>query len=119
MALIGLNERWLQGNPPTYQEFADYWITETEQRKKEKPKPKDEWMFIRFMQKMKKLEPNARKGDLVYAWKTLQAQKAKEAYSVIRKNRKSSKIVGYGVPILTTLKLAISTPHNQPAQSYG
>jgi len=35
-----LNERWLQGNPPTYQEFADMWIAETERRSHEKAAPK-------------------------------------------------------------------------------
>lgn len=80
-----LNERWLQGNPPTYQEFADYWIQEIAQRKREKPKPKDEWMFIRFMQYMKNVEPQVSKGDLMHAWKELQAQKAKEAYQLVKK----------------------------------
>lgn len=79
-----LNERWLQGKPPTHQEFADFWIKETARRKQEKPKPKDEWMFIRFMQKMEKIEPQASKEDLLHAWKELQAQKAKQAYELLK-----------------------------------
>ena len=35
-----LNERWLNGNPPTYQEFADYWIEENAKRNKQKAEPK-------------------------------------------------------------------------------
>lgn len=80
-----LNERWLQGNTPTYQEFADYWIQESARRKREKPKPKDEWMFIRFMQHMEKVEPQALKDDLMHAWKERQAKKAQEAYQLLKK----------------------------------
>jgi hypothetical protein len=71
-----LNDRWIQGKPPTYQEFADYWIKEKKQRILKKAKPKDEWAFIKFMQCMKKEEPNATKDDLMHAWKRLQANKA-------------------------------------------
>jgi len=80
-----LNERWQKGNPPTYQEFADYWVAETERRAQQKQKPKDEWMFIRFMQQMKTSKPNASKDDLMEAWKALQAQKAQEARRLLQK----------------------------------
>lgn len=79
-----LNDRWLEGKPPTYQEFADYWTTETKQRKQVKAAPKDEWMFIRFMQSMEKTEPNASQKDLLEAWKLLQAQKALEAQKLLQ-----------------------------------
>ena len=83
-----LNERWLEGNPPTYQEFADFWSRETAQRKKENKKPKDEWMFIRFMQKMEKDEPMASKEDLLHAWKQIQEQKRHEGFQLLEKAEK-------------------------------
>lgn len=80
-----LNERWLKGDPPTYQQLADFWQEEYAQRKKEKPQPKDEWMFIRFMQKMEKENPGARKDDLLDAWKQLQEQKKNEGFQLLKK----------------------------------
>ncbi len=78
-----LNERWLQGKPPTYQEFADYWTAETKERKQVKAALKDEWMFIRFMQSVEKINPNTSKEDLLYGWKALQAQKAAKAQTLL------------------------------------
>lgn len=80
-----LNERWLAGNPPTYQEYADFWVKETARRKKEGAKPKDEWMFIRFMQMMEKEYPDLAQEQVLDAWKTLQAQKKQEAFQLLNK----------------------------------
>lgn len=80
-----LNDKWLQGKPPTYQEFANYWTEEKERRKNTKPQPKDEWMFIRYMQQMEKSELHAPKDHLIQNWKTLQAQKAQQAYQLLKK----------------------------------
>lgn len=41
-----LNQRWIGGNPPTYQEFATMWQQEYEKRKKEKVGPKQEWHIL-------------------------------------------------------------------------
>lgn len=80
-----LNERWLTGNPPTYQEFADFWIAETARRKQEKPAPKDEWMFIRFMQDMEHKYPDASKQELMHAWQQTQAEKAETVFLLLIK----------------------------------
>lgn len=79
-----LNERWLAGNPPTYQEFADYWIAQTNWRKKNKPQPKDEWAFIKFMQRMNEEKPDASQGELMKAWKQLQAENTHNAEAILR-----------------------------------
>ncbi|GAG53803.1 unnamed protein product, partial [marine sediment metagenome] len=78
-----LNERWLKGNPPTYQEFAYYWIKETERRRQQGEPPKQEWALIRFMQKMKVEYPNASKEELIHAWKTKQSKKSQQAQQLI------------------------------------
>ena len=80
-----LNERWFQGNPPTYKEFANYWVTEVDRRKQIKPKPKDEWKYINFLQQMNKEYPLLSKKDLMNRWKTLRTQKAEEADKLLKK----------------------------------
>ncbi len=41
-----LNERWMDGNTPTYQEFADMWEAGYRRRKERGEKPKEEWAYI-------------------------------------------------------------------------
>ena len=83
-----LNDRWLKGNPPTYQEFANYWIEETKRHKLENPKPKDEWQFINFLQQMNKENPPLAKDDLMVKWKQLQASKLNQAKKILNKINK-------------------------------
>lgn len=78
-----LNERWVEGKPPTYQEFADYWIAENKRRKTHPEDPKKEWRFINFMQEMQMTHPHASKDDMMEAWKTAQAQNAKRARLIL------------------------------------
>lgn len=80
-----LNDRWQQGSPPTYQEFADYWQQETAWRKQHKVAPKEEWAFINFVQRMQKKEPLARHEDLIHAWKEEQQKQAHLASQLIEK----------------------------------
>lgn len=70
-----LNERWQQGNPPTYQEFADMWQKETKKRKKQKPDPKKEWAYIAFVQQYGILHPKASKIETTNAWNKTRAEK--------------------------------------------
>ena len=46
-----INDRWVDGNPPTYQEFADMWKKEYQRRKQFGSTPKEEWAYINFTQK--------------------------------------------------------------------
>lgn len=64
-----LNEQWMKGKPPTYQEFATMWQQEIEKRKKKKPEPKKEWALINFMQRYLAKHPNASKQEIMKAWK--------------------------------------------------
>jgi hypothetical protein len=84
-----LNERWMQGKPPTYQEFADYWVEETMRRSKKKPEPKREWALINFMQKMAKEQPNAPREVVMAAWKKLRAEKSAYAKKIIAEFKQS------------------------------
>ena len=80
-----LNEQWRKGIPPTYQQFADFWIQETKSRQKEKPQPKPEWAYINFLQRAKKMYPYASKGELLAAWEKLRLEKAKVAQTILKK----------------------------------
>jgi hypothetical protein len=87
-----LNDRWLKGNPPTYQEFANYWIEETNRRKKIKTDPKKEWAFIRFMQHMNEVMPDASREQLMQEWKKIQVQKVFLVHNLLKKALTLSKI---------------------------
>ncbi|MCK4517528.1 SAP domain-containing protein [Candidatus Babeliales bacterium] len=80
-----LNERWLQGQPPTYQEFADYWIAETGRRCHEKVKPKKEWAYINFLQRAKSRKDYDSKADLMLAWKKMREEKVALVREIIKK----------------------------------
>jgi hypothetical protein len=80
-----LAHRWQEGDPPTYQEFARYWQEEYTRRKQDTPEPKKEWAYIRFLQRMQQENPHYPKGDLLSAWKKLQAAQAQQAYILLKK----------------------------------
>ena len=68
-----INERWLAGNPPTYQEFADMWKAEYARRITNPPAPKEEWAYINFVQKY----GDASRDEIVRAWNEERARHAK------------------------------------------
>lgn len=78
-----LNERWMQGSPPTYQEFANYWVVESQRRKQKRQAPKKEWAYINFVQQMQTTHPHASKTAVMQAWKTIQAENAQHALGVL------------------------------------
>lgn len=80
-----LAKRWHAGNPPTYQEYADFWQAETARRKSKKATPKKEWRFIGFLQEMHEKNPELSKQQLQKEWKKIQQQKAKDAGMLLKK----------------------------------
>lgn len=80
-----LNDRWFKGSPPTYQEFADYWVEEIKRRKKVKVEPKKEWAYISFLQQMNEVMPQASRIQLMQEWKKMQLQKSQIAHSLLKK----------------------------------
>jgi len=76
-----LNEQWLKGMPPTYQQFSDYWTKEMERRKQKKAKPKQEWTYLNFLQYHS--SGYTSKIDLLKAWKKVRAEKAVLAQKII------------------------------------
>lgn len=80
-----LNARWSDGNPPTYQEFANMWVKEKCRRGIEVPSPKEEWAYISFIQDYFNQSPAASHEDMKAAWAS-ERQKRKEYVSNALKN---------------------------------
>ena len=78
-----LNERWLDGNPPTYQEFSNMWINEYARRKKSKANPKEEWAYIGFIQKYLNTHPKASHKEITKAWELERLRNVKIVDEVI------------------------------------
>jgi hypothetical protein len=71
-----INERWLKGEPPTYEEFARAWQEEYRATQTSKRPPKKEWALINFVQEYQKRHPQASKEETLQAWKDIRALKA-------------------------------------------
>lgn len=78
-----LNERWMAGHPPTYQEFASFWEVERIRRKKTKPNPKEEWAYINFLQDYYAQHPHATKNEATVAWKVKQQEMVKLVWQML------------------------------------
>ncbi len=63
-----LNERWMHGNPPTYQEFAEMWQDEYKKRKNMPAAPKEEWAYINFVQKFLANSLEVSRESVNHAW---------------------------------------------------
>lgn len=84
-----LKERWQQGNPPTYQEFAHFWQSEYLLRKDQRNTLKDEWAYLNFARQFADENPHASKKELLNEWKKMrdrQVQNAKEVLGRIVQN---------------------------------
>lgn len=86
-----LNERWFEGNPPTYQEFAQMWSQEYEKRKLVKAPPKEEWAYINFVQEYLAHSPEATREILFEAWKNERERQKERAYSLLDSHLKKTK----------------------------
>lgn len=64
-----IKNSWMQGTPPTYQEFATYWQSEHEARKIIKAPMKVEWAYLNFLDNYKNTYPTASKSQAIAAWK--------------------------------------------------
>lgn len=63
-----LHEKWMEGAPPTYQEFADIWQKEYEFRKANGSTPKEEWAYINFVKQYLISNPEAGKEAILKQW---------------------------------------------------
>jgi DNA-binding NtrC family response regulator len=77
---------WYAGKPPTYQQFADYWQKEYEQRKQKAAQPKREWAYINFVQRYIKEKPDAKRLQITKAWKSEQLRQTQIAQQLLKKH---------------------------------
>lgn len=63
-----INDRWMEGNPPTYKEFSLMWKDEYERRKANPAFPKDEWAYIIFTKEYIKKFPGSSREDINASW---------------------------------------------------
>lgn len=75
-----LRERWLEEDPPTYAEFAEYWQDDYEDRTLNKRAPKQEWAYNRFTQEFMKANPKTSKAEFLAAWE----EKRKQYVELVR-----------------------------------
>ena len=77
-----INERWMEGKPPTYKEFARFWQKEYEARKINKRPPKKEWKLINFALGYAQKHPNASRDQVMQVWKDEQADAARRVQTI-------------------------------------
>ncbi len=65
-----LEQRWMDGKPPTYQEFADMWSKEYALRRTNGSSPKAEWAYITFVKNYLNSHPQASRSELLREWET-------------------------------------------------
>ncbi len=63
-----LNEQWMQGAPPTYQDFADIWQEAYEEQKTNPLPAKAEWAYINFIKNFLAKYPHADRDTVMHSW---------------------------------------------------
>jgi hypothetical protein len=63
-----LEQRWIDGNPPTYQEFANMWSKEYVLRKTNGSNPKAEWAYITFVKNYLAKHAQVSRTELLKQW---------------------------------------------------
>lgn len=87
-----IRDRWDQGKPPTYAEFAEFWRQEYKSRKYGKAKPKQEWAYLNFIQQHIKKSPNAKRIQIMESWKKTRAEKVQKVQKIIDQHMKNMEI---------------------------
>lgn len=77
-----IRERWLEGKPPTYQEFADFW---QEAKDQNKVCPKQEWAYLRFIQRFVEQNPHASRSEITCAWKAERERNVNQVHMLLKK----------------------------------
>lgn len=80
-----IKERWAQGNPPTYKEFAQFWKKEFAARKQRKATPKQEWAYLNFVQKYCREHHNFTRADIIEAWEKYRALQVQRAQEILKR----------------------------------
>jgi hypothetical protein len=63
-----LEEKWTQGLPPTYLEYANMWQEEYQFRKANGATPKEEWAYINFVQRYLSANKKGTREEILQKW---------------------------------------------------
>ncbi|MEZ5315473.1 MAG: DUF6434 domain-containing protein [Chlamydiales bacterium] len=80
-----IKNRWIEGNPPTYAEFAQFWQNEHLNRQQRKANPKQEWAYLNFMQKYSDKYPKASQKEITAAWERERGKQVEIVWSTLNK----------------------------------
>lgn len=86
-----LQERWEQGKPPTYREFANMWQSQWQWRKQQKVDPKEEWAYLNFCQQFMKKYPHSSRSQMMKEWKEKREAQVTKAHLFLEKLQDSLK----------------------------
>jgi len=78
-----LKERWIDGKPPTYSEFANMWEEKFRKRKKLPVASKEEWAYINFVSEFLSYSPEVSKSSIYNAWKIEREKQKAKAYQIM------------------------------------
>lgn len=78
-----INEKWMEGNPPTYRDYATMWQSEIDRRKKHGSTPKEEWAYINYVQKLIIENPHISKEDILNRWNIIRSKNKKIVYTIL------------------------------------
>lgn len=80
-----IQQRWDNGKPPTYAEFAQAWQKEYERRTKTEANPRKEWAYLNFMLRYQKANPHASRTQMTAAWKKTRQEQADKAKAILNR----------------------------------
>jgi hypothetical protein len=78
-----LNDRWLEGKPPTYQGFADMWSKEMERKVNHPVQAKKEWAYINFIKSFLQQTPNSSQTAIITAWEKERVMHKNKVYQIL------------------------------------
>lgn len=79
-----IKNNWVQGTPPTYAQFANYWQEEYLARQITKAPMKAEWAYLNFLDRYQKQHPTASKTQAIAAWKIERAAQVEKVKKILK-----------------------------------
>ncbi|GAB4184718.1 MAG: hypothetical protein Tsb0015_01090 [Simkaniaceae bacterium] len=76
----------MEGDPPTYLEFARMWEEEYKKRKMMSVSPKKEWAYINFVQNFLKHNPSAGQEKINKSWQAEREKHKAKVYQAVFNN---------------------------------
>lgn len=78
-----IKERWMQSNPPTYAEFAQFWQYAYQETKNKKNPLKQEWALLNFMRRYRDEFPEASNIEVMSIWKETRNEHVARVFKIL------------------------------------